>query len=263
MRRLSNGAPLDVRARLNSLSNISTSRHKKSSTSSSIMTLQASRKPFTPLMRPTSPSSSGDEADSSDEEAIKEEEAERIAEEEDALTRKLVDLEKMMTTEALGLVSGPTRHLSGRARDWGRSAPLSPRSGGSFAFSNQSASRSGSQSISSASSRQGSIPEIPSPASERSGNMAVAMPRTVLNNQRVSRRDYQDRHLPLMDRTGLGDLSNQGSEASSFSDLSGKQFAFCFLLQQKHEGFSDASISTSAMEDAIMSNLGSNNASHL
>lgn len=262
MRRLSSGTPLDVRARLNSLSKISTSRHKKSSTSSSIMTLQAPRKPFTPLMRPTSPSSSGDdEADSSDEEAIKEEEAERIAEEEDALTRKLVDLQKMMTSDALGLVSGTTRHMSSRTRDRGRSAPLS-RSGGSFAFSNHSASRSGSHSISSASSRQGSIPEIPSPASERSGNMAVAMPRTMLNNQRTSRRDYQDRHLPLMDRTGLGDLSNQGSEASSFSDLSGKRLAF-FLLQQKYEDFSDASISTSAMEDAIMSNLGSNNNSHL
>jgi hypothetical protein len=219
--------PLDVRARLNSLSNISTSRHKKISTSSSITTLQAvtTRKVFESLKKPVSPTSSGDEADSSDEEAIKEEEAERAAEEEEALARKLAQLQRMMTNEKLGLVSGGAARQ--RVGNRGRPAPLSTIPSGNYrqdALSSASASRS--QSISSASSPRGSI-LIPSPPPERNGNTAGQTPRNRSSNPssppRASGRNslgqqLYTRHRPLVDP---GDLSSQVSEASSFSDLSG------------------------------------------
>ena len=218
--------PLDVRARLDSLSNIATSRHKKISTSSSITTLQdvATRRVFEALKRPISPTSSGDEADSSDEEAVKEEEAERVAEEEEALARKLAQLQKMMTNEKLGLVNGTVRQRAGR------SAPLSTISGGNYrqdALS--SASASTSQSISSVSSPHGSIPDIPSPPPERNGNTAGHTPRNRPSNPssppRASGRNtlhqqVNTRRRPLVDPGS--DLSSHGSEASSFSDISGK-----------------------------------------
>jgi hypothetical protein len=223
--------PLDVRARLNSLSNVATSRHKKISTSSSITTLQgvATRKVFEALKRPVSPTSSGEEADSSDEEAIKEEEAERAVEEEEALARKLAQLQKMMTNEKLGLVSGIVRQRGGKPRDRGRPAPLATISGGNYrqdALSSASASRS--QSISSASSPHGSILDIPSPPPERYGT-AGQTPRNRSNNPSSSPRpsgrnplgqQVHTRHRPLVDPAS--DLSSHGSEASSFSDLSGK-----------------------------------------
>ena len=223
---------LDVRARLNSLSNIATSRHKKIPTSSSITTLQgvATRQVFEALKRPITPTSSGDEADSSDEEAIKEEEAERAAEEEEALARKLAQLQKMMTNEKLGLVRGTTRQRGGKPRDRGRPAPLSTASGGNYrqdALS--SASASTSQSISSASSPHGSILDIPSPPPERNGNATGQTPRNRSNDpsspprtfgRNSLRNQVHARHRPLTDPAS--DLSSHGSEASSFSDLSGR-----------------------------------------
>jgi hypothetical protein len=222
--------PLDVRARLSSLSNIATSRQKKISTSSSITTLQgvATRKVFA-LKRPVSPTSSGDEPDSSDEEAIKEEEAERAAEEEEALARKLAQLQKMMTNEKLGLVSGPVRQRGGKPRDRGRPAPLSAISGTTYpqdALS--SASESRSQSISSAGSPSGSLLDIPSPPPERNRNTAGQTPRNRSNDPSSPPRAFGQqvyaRHRPLVDPAS--DLSSHGSEASSFSDLSGKLGSF-------------------------------------
>jgi len=240
--KLATAQPLDVRARLNSLSNMVTPRHKKVSISSSITTLQgvATRKVFEALKRRVSPTSSGDEADSSDEEAAKEEEAERAAEEEETLARKLAQLQKMMTNERLGLVSGVPRR-GGKSRDRGRPAHLSAISSGNYrrdALS--SASASTSQSISSASSPHGSIPDIPSPPPER-GHTTGQTPRNRLGSSpRASSRNSlgqqaYTRHRPLVDPA-----SDLRSEASSFSDLS------------------DASISVSALEDAFMSNFGSN-----
>ena len=230
--RQANGTPLGIRARLNSLSNNFAHRHKKVSTSSSTMTLQDTKRPLVlPHMRPTSPSSSSsDDTDSSDEEASKEEEAERIAEEEEALSRKLAELQNMMTNESIGLVSGTTRQKAAKTRDRGRTAPTSPLSKvaylqDSHSHYSASASRSASQSVSSASSPRGSIHDIPG---ERNVNVAgqnLSMPRNPGSSPARAARNTQShqthrRHGPLVDR--MGDLSSHGSEASSFSDLSGK-----------------------------------------
>ncbi|KIM46560.1 hypothetical protein M413DRAFT_17161 [Hebeloma cylindrosporum] len=230
-------SPLGVRARLSSLGKNS-SRPKKV-TSSSTLTLQATNKSFAPL-RPASPSSAGD-ADSSDEEAIKEEEAERTAEEEEALSRKLAELQRMMTNDALGLVSGSKPRDKGKGSDRGRSAPLSPRSAGSSRIDTLS-SRSDSQSLSSTGSPQGSIPDIPSPSSSQpqspiGKNLSSKSSSPPALSSRNALGNVHRRYGPLVDRTSE---SSHGSEASSFSDLS------------------DASISASALESALLSNLGTN-----
>ncbi|CAA7258502.1 unnamed protein product [Cyclocybe aegerita] len=237
-------SPLGVRARLSSLGN---APRPKKATSSSTLTLQPARKTFAPL-RPTSPSSSVDDGtDSSDEQALKEEEAERNAEEDEALERKLAQLQKMMTNDALGLVSGTRSTAQAKAKDRGRSAPLSPRSIGSSRQGTLS-SRSASQSVSGASSPQGSIPEIPSPSSgsQPRSPMGWNMPAQTAGPGPATRnlvgQGPRPRDRPLVDRAG--DLSSgQGSEASSFSDLS------------------DASLSASALESALMSNI-NNQGSH-
>ncbi|KAH9482278.1 hypothetical protein JR316_0004376 [Psilocybe cubensis] len=262
------GSRIGVRARLNSLGQgvggsnngnaNNNSRQAKKPTSSSTLTLQAGKRPSYGLVsvRPVTPLSS--ESESEDEEAIKEEEAERNAEEEDALTKKLAALQKMMTIDTLGLVSGArARGDKGKGKDnRGRSAPLSPRSAGSSRVDTLS---SRSQSISSASSPQGSIPDMPmsgSPSSEsqphsppaRNRNQNFSPHKAPSSPPAVSSKSAQGHHVnhqsqrrfgPLVDRTSdIG--SSHGSEASSFSDLS------------------DASISASALESALLSNLGSN-----
>ena len=232
--RQANGTPLGIRARLNSLSNNFAHRHKKVSTSSSTMTLQDMKRPLAPPMRPTSPSSSSDDTDSSDEEASKEEEEERIAEEEEALSRKLAELQKMMTNESIGLVSGTLRQKAAKMRDRGRTAPTSPLSKvtslqDSHSNYSASASRSASQSVSSASSPQASILDIPG---ERNVNVAgqnLSMPRNPGSSPALAGRNTQShqtqrRFGPLVDR--MSDLSSHGSEASSFSDLSGKTILY-------------------------------------
>ncbi|KAF8806221.1 hypothetical protein BYT27DRAFT_7102467 [Phlegmacium glaucopus] len=231
------GSPLGVRARLSSLGN--NSPRPKKATSSSTLTLQAPKRSIVPL-RPTSPSSS---SDSEDEQAIKEEEADRNAEEEDALSRKLAELQKMMTNEALGLVGGTRlKNSKNKTTDRGRSAPLSPRSAGSSRMDTLS---SRSQSISSASSPQGSIGEIPSPPPEPQSHSPIGKtlssksPSPAAISSRSALAHAHRRYGPLVDRTAdYG--SSHGSETSSFSDLS------------------DASISASALESALFSNIGPN-----
>jgi hypothetical protein len=250
-------SPLGVRARLSSLGK--SSPRPKKVTSSSTLTVQAANKSFAPL-RPTSPSSPGD-VDSSDEEAIKEEEAERTAEEEEALSRKLAELQRMMTNDALGLVSGSRPRDKGKGSDRGRSAPLSPRSAGSSRIDMLS-SRSDTQSLSSTGgSPHGSIPDIPSPSSgsqpqspmgknlsSKSSSPPALSSRNALGN-------VHRRYGPLVDRTSE---SSHGSEASSFSDLSGMSLILPFHLSWLMAIHPDASISASALESALLSNLGTN-----
>ncbi|KAJ3500424.1 hypothetical protein NLJ89_g9802 [Agrocybe chaxingu] len=224
-------SPLGVRARLSSLGN---APRPRKATSSSTLTLQPARRKFAPL-GPTSPSSSGDDdTDSSDEEALKEEEAERNAEEDEALARKLAQLQKMMTNDALGLVSGTRSTVKAKTKDRGRSAPLSPRSIGS---SKQGAlsSRSASQSVSGASSPQGSIPEIPSPSSgsqphsPMGWNMPAQTPGPAPATRNPVGQGPRRRYGPLVDK--MSDLSSgQGSEASSFSDLSGRYINYLLSI---------------------------------
>ncbi|KAI8989911.1 hypothetical protein BD414DRAFT_320754 [Trametes punicea] len=180
--------PMGVRARLSSLGHarahsgatVYPPRPAKKISSSSTITLQGSMKARSPkqLLSPASSragtsSDGGDEdfseSDEDDEEARKEEEAER----QENLTRKLQDLERIMTKDALGLVAD-SASLSARAngKQRGRSGPLSRAHASGVSLSSLRTQRSpsgsnhGNQSLSSASvdSPQGSIPSIPSPS---------------------------------------------------------------------------------------------------
>jgi len=103
--------PVSVRARLSSLGN--NSPRPKKATSSSTLTIQVQKKTHAPL-RPTTPSSS-EGTDSEDEAMRKEEDADKDAEEQDALNRKLQQLQSMMTNDALGLViSARPSRVNGR-----------------------------------------------------------------------------------------------------------------------------------------------------
>jgi len=232
--------PLAVRARLNSFGHNS-ARPKKAS-SSSTLTLRSAMKPFTPTMRPTS-ASSEEETDSEDEAAAKEEETDRKLEEQEALDRKLKNLQKNMTSEALGLVSSSHTREKGRTIDRGRINNIQPKSTVARPPQGESSSRSTSQSVSSASSPQGSIPSIPSPPPGSQPHSPISRhlsPRKSSSPPAVSPRSAHGlshlRYGPLVDRTSE-QSSNQGSETSSFSDLS------------------DASLSASALESALLSNL--------
>lgn len=223
-RRLS--TPLGVRARLNSLGN--NSPRPKKATSSSTLTVQGSRKPHVPL-RPTSPSSS-EGTDSEDEAAMKEEDADRAAEEQEALDRKLQHLQNIMTNDALGLVSAPNSRPKGKAVERGRAGPLSPGSRSMVDSYRRDtlSSRSTSNSLSSASSPQGSIPDIPSPPGDSQPHSPIrrhlstsksSSPPTVSPRSAIGQ--PHRRYGPLVDRSMSEQESSQGSEASSFSDLSG------------------------------------------
>lgn len=241
--------PLGVRARLNSLTN-NAPRPKKPIISSSTLTLQASQKGN--HRRTSSPFCASDDeggSSSSDEEhARKEEEAERAAEEQDTLTRRLEELQRMMTNETIGLVS--TARPRRRSLDRGRHGlgALSPMSVGSSNHSSlgyrpdraYSDSRSGSQSVSDTGSPQGSIPEIPSPA----GGSQPQSPRgrypngaTNLNGHNLGTGTASPRWTNGQRNFVRSDSSHGGSETSSFTDLS------------------DASLSQSALESALMSNI--------
>ncbi|KAF6761951.1 hypothetical protein DFP72DRAFT_877558 [Ephemerocybe angulata] len=222
--------PLGVRARLNSLTN--NAPRPKKIISSSTLTLQASKKEHLPL-RPTSPSSGSDGDSEDDEEARKEEEAERAAEEQETLNRRLEELQRMMTNDAIGLVSTARPRRRSLNQDRGRLGALSPRSVGSSFRHDTLSSRSGSQSVSDTGSPQGSIPDIPSPAD----NSQSQSPRGRYSTDSRTSPRFQNGERPRnyvhSDEYG----SSHGSETSSFTDLS------------------DASVSASALESALMSNI--------
>ncbi|RDX47776.1 hypothetical protein OH76DRAFT_1405569 [Lentinus brumalis] len=160
-------------------------RPTKKVSSSSTLTLQGPRRTHSPQLRPLSQASSrgagsssdgadgeqdtSDEDDESDEDARREEEAEK----QELLARKLEDLQRLMTKDALGLVADPVARTNGsghgNGKPRGRARPVSGMSA-SLSSSNapRDYSRSRNQSLSSASvdSPQGSIPSIPSPTPE-------------------------------------------------------------------------------------------------
>ncbi|KAJ7459693.1 hypothetical protein FB451DRAFT_1141459 [Mycena latifolia] len=240
--------PLGVRARLSSLGNNSP-RPKKAS-SSSTLTVQGPKKVHRPLS-PTSSASSEGGTDSEDEEAKKEEEADRNAEEQEALDRKLQELQQMVTNDALGLVSAASRPSAsgmGKIKEVNRgrmglaATGTSPMQG-SF----RRESYSSPLSVSSASSAHGSIPDIPSPPPDsqphspisrhlspsKSSSPPALSPRSALGHS-------HRRYGPLVERGVSEQGSNNGSEASSFSDIS------------------DTSLSASALESALLSNIRGN-----
>ena len=225
--------PLGVRARLSSLGQNSPGRPIRNASSSSTITVQGpKKKPNVMHMRPFSPSSS-EGSDSEDEEAAREEEADRKLEEQEALDQKLKDLQKIITGDALGLVSSSQSKADGKgkSRDRGRisSTQGQPRRYRADELSSRS------QSVSSASSPQGSIPSIPSPPPEaRFDSLAKRhfSPNKSSSPPVVSPRSAHGRSHPRygpMGRRTLSSASEQeshGSSASSFSDLSGKCSSF-------------------------------------
>lgn len=221
--------PLGVRARLASLG--SNLPRPRATTSTSTLTT-ADGKASSQLPH-DSPLSSSDESDSeSDEEA-----ADRQQEEQEALDKKLQELQNMMTNDALGLVSSNQPRSTGRSVIRDRSGPAYESDSSRNDERSASRSATGSQSLSEASSPQGSIPSIPSPPAEatrRSFHRQLSLSKSS-SPPAVSSRSA--RGLSHLGQHGPSDSSNQGSEASSFSDLS------------------DASLSASALESALMSNV--------
>lgn len=257
--------PLNVRARLSSLSHSSRTRkisamsqQSKQVLGSSVLTLQGPKRSREHIQRlsPTissraSPSAVSSNDASSEDENDKAEEVERRAEEQEALELKLKNLQKIMTREALGLVASPSpvsparsqmQSIKGKEVDRGRTRPLSASSA-SVNFPPRmdlsrrySTSQTPSQhSLSSAGSPQGSIPSIPSPPPERRSQPQSPMARRLSEQFKstsppaVSMRPAwaQTTRHGTVGRTKIGGGrsergSEMGSEASSFSDLSGK-----------------------------------------
>ena len=214
--------PLGVRARLSSL-NSNSSHQPRKATSSSTLTSQGQKKSFAPLS-PTS-ASSPEDTDSEDEALRKEEDADRAAEEQELLDRKLQQLQMMMTNEALGLVSSLRPRNKGKASERGKAEPETRRQAAGSERRDRLSNRSNSQSVSSASSLQGSIADIPSPPetqsrpplSRRMSYRGSTSPPAVSQGTALGQR-----YRPLADRSLSEQSSSHGSEASSFSDLSGK-----------------------------------------
>ena len=221
--------PLGVRARLASLG--SNLPRPRATTSTSTLTSAGGKAPSQLLHE--SPLSSSDESDSeSDDEA-----ADRQQEEQEALDKKLKELQNMMTNDALGLVSSNQPRSTGRSVIRDSSVPAYESDSSRNDERSTSRSATGSQSLSEASSPQGSIPSIPSPPAEtgrRSIHRQLSLSKSssppALSHRSARGQSHLGQHGP-------SDSSNQGSEASSFSDLS------------------DASLSASALESALMSNV--------
>ncbi|KAH8999077.1 hypothetical protein EDB92DRAFT_1932502 [Lactarius akahatsu] len=188
--------PLGVRARLNSLSSNSPSRMNRPS-SSSVLTLRGQRRDQA-VFRPGTPLSSESETDEEDD---RQEEAERRLEEQEALDKKLKNLQTLLTGENVGLVSfmkENRKEKSPKLKD--------VRS---------------SQSISSASSPRGSIPSIPSPPPESSQSLTsrhIAPAKSAASPSATSP-GQGTKTQPLL-RYGPSVKATPASSASSFSDLS-------------------------------------------
>jgi len=224
---------------------------------SSTLTLQTpiARTPIhrLPMERPVSPPSSDEEEmDSEDDEMLKEEETERNAEEQEALDKKLADLQKMMTGEMLGLVSvgrKQGKQVAKQSLEFERGRTDLSASTGQvlnkhnhhhYNASLSSQSNCTSQSVSSAGSPQGSVPEIPSPTADSQPQSPVS--RSPLRRHMSPTKSSSP--PALSPRSALGHShrmfthhERDGSEAStgSFSDIS------------------DASLSASALDSALLS----------
>ncbi|KAF7298847.1 Atg29-N domain-containing protein [Mycena indigotica] len=238
--------PIGVRARLSSLG--SNSSRPKKATSSSTLTVQASKKAARPLS-PTSGSSDG--TDSEEDENKLEEEEEKKAEEQETLDRKLQDLQQMVMN--VGLVSAPSRPGTsmhkGKARDVPRgrmgaaSAVTSPMNG-SFRQDN----RSSPMSVSSVSSAPGSIPDMPSPPPDSQSHSPMSRhlsPSKSTSPPTLSPRSALGQSHRRYSAFTSDQSSSHGSEAStgSFSDIS---------------DLNDGSLSASALESALLSNIRKN-----
>ncbi|KAJ3545987.1 hypothetical protein NM688_g5562 [Phlebia brevispora] len=258
---------LTIRTRLNSLGHRSSVNSPQKVSSSSVLTLQGPKRPHTQLRpltptssraSPSSPASSADESEE-DEDTRREAEEEQRAEQE-ALDRKLRELQRKLTKANLGLVSSPPKPAplrmqdtkgKGKEMDRGRTAPLSASSTSSSIHQrlemSQAVNRSQTpshHSLSSASSPQGSIPDIPSPEprSPQLSPMRHFSPAGKSTSPPAVNHGNAWGALRHIGRARtIGNVRSErgseiGSETSSFSDLS------------------DASLSAS-LESALMSNM--------
>lgn len=215
--------PLGIRARLNSLTPAPLNVTPKLS-SSSIMTLQDGPPARLPR-RARSRSSSAGSDDDSDAELDASEQAERQLEEQEALDKKLRNLQTMITGDKLGLVrsSRPRQRTERPSRDPQR------------ALSNYTSLDSSSPSPSSLGSPQGSIPSIPSPPPERhqvqQPARRQAVPAKSSSPPALSPRNAQPQGfgglIGMVQKNSERD-SNNNSSASSFSDISGKSSILSF-----------------------------------
>ncbi|KLO16311.1 hypothetical protein SCHPADRAFT_937933 [Schizopora paradoxa] len=228
--------PLGVRARLNSIGYDSVQRQSKES-SSSTLTLQATKNATSPIKANDSPYSS--ESDS-DEEQEREEAEEKMREEQEALDQKLKRLKSVMTNDTLGLVRTASSSNKGKEVDRGRDGLKSPTSPSPL---RQSVGRRDLRSLSASensttSSPHGSIPSIPSPSSESLSHSPVGRhlhqakksysPPMVSPGHARGQSHMSFRPLIGVSRPSTSDTSrssNQGSNASSFSDISDSNFS--------------------------------------
>ncbi|KAF8530920.1 hypothetical protein JB92DRAFT_2854304 [Gautieria morchelliformis] len=181
-------------------------------------------------LTPTSSHSS----ESSDE-VDKAEEEERRQEEQDAVGRQLKELEKMMSNDILGFARPPRLKPSADPSTIGQHSSL-----------RETVQAGDSTSDSGATSPQGSIPSIPSPppdSQSQSSSQAMSSTQAALH---VSPPVHPPSRLNPQPHRGVTVIrarpsqrgSSHGSSASSFSDLSDA-----------------ASVSASALESALMSNI--------
>lgn len=218
--------PLGLRARLNSLTPAPLDVSPMVS-SSSILTLQ-DRPPGRLLRRPIlrSHSSSAGSDDDSDAELDASEQAERQLEEQEVLDQKLRNLQTMITGDKLGLVRSP------RPRQRTERSSKDPQR----ALSNYTSLDSSSPSTSSVGSAQGSIPSIPSPPPEpQQVQQPTRRPTVVAKSSSPPAISPRHAHpqgfgrlVGMVQRNSERD-SNNGSSASSFSDLSGRSSIQNFL----------------------------------
>lgn len=175
--------------------------------------------PGTGELRPPSPSPS--DGESSDEDVGKaEQDAKKKEEEQDALTQRLKELERVITNDRLGLVHKP--------RVSSRSASMSSERHSVGSAPSSLAQEGPPESLSA--SPQGSIPSIPSPtsgsqvASQTSKQQPKSIPsptRSPLASPLPIRGQMPFRHFVGRTRTSEKGSSTQASTASSFSDISG------------------------------------------
>jgi len=157
------------------------------------------------------PSTSLSDDASSDEDSSHDQDAKK-EEKQDALTKRLQELEKVITNERLGLVQRrrpPSRSASMGSERHSSSAPSS------VAPENPPESLSASP--------QGSIPSIPSPLSSQALHQPprLASPtKSPLASPLPSRGQFQLRNLQNRARASEKGSSTQASTASSFSDIS-------------------------------------------
>ena len=228
--------------RLNSL--VSNAQRPQKTVSSSTITVQGPKQQPVPL-HPQSPLSEDSDSFSEDEEAaLKEEETERKAEEQEALNKKLEQLSRLITSDTLGLVR---THKSKRSINQGHGGN-SPSSSNANSATNSSrgdslSSRSDNQSLSSMSSPQGSISEIPSPATDSQPQSPMHFGRRTsatnsVNPAAVSLRGAMSHSHNRRYNQLAGDHGSGHSETSSFSDLSGEpisllwNFGYWYLNRQ-------------------------------